>query len=76
MRIGSFIENSSEIKNAEKMATQNDKTEAFLVCDRAISIGEGLTAAPNVAGDKICSLVGTVWRCQIYPCRILRGKEK
>ena len=71
MRIGSFIENSSEIKNAEKMAKQNDKTE-----DRAISIGEGLTAAPNIAGGKICPLVGTVWRCQIYPCRILRGKEK
>ena len=71
MRIGSFIENSSEIKNAEKMAKQNDKTE-----DRAISIGEGLTAAPNIAGDKIYPLVGTVWRCQIYPCRILRGKEK
>ena len=71
MRTGSFIENSSEIKNAEKMPTQNDKTE-----DRAISIGEGLTAAPNIAGDKIYPLVGTVWRCQIYPCRILRGKEK
>lgn len=71
MRTGSFIENSSEIKNAEKMATQNDKT-----ADRAISIGEGLTAAPNIAGDKIYPLVGTVWRCQIYPCRILRGKEK
>ena len=51
------------LKMQKKRQPRMTKPEAFLVCDRAISIGEGLTAAPNVAGDKICPLVGTVWRC-------------